>query len=263
MEQTPKPHYFRGSLLAATLFFGAQLAHSATILNVDFGSGNDGFGGFTTVQTGGSWNPQSDSLRYTNNTGNWQNSGMYTQLSGANELSTTAGSSYTFTTVINSTGVSASGFDPFGMVLFSDSSTANTVQTGNVIKVMLWSDGKFYIHPGGISRSTAAADGEWTGLAPGEGIFTFQSTVTFTDTHADVSFTLTDSAIEPTSSTIDASISLADINLGNSFGVGTRNQGSGSAPFSMDVQSFSIIPEPNTALLVGLLGGFALLRRRR
>jgi len=244
-------------LTSLALSLGATHVHSATILDVNFGSANDELGGFTTSQTGGSWTETANSQRYNATNTNWTYAGLFTELSGGNALSTTAGSSYTFTTVIDS--ISNGDGVPqnrFGMLLFATSTTRGIfvgLQGSNLS-----------VEPGGLELDGLPNSKSWGGNGIGTDTFTFESTVSFTATDANVSFTLTDT--NAFSDTLTASIALADITggLGESFGVGsrTRQRNNASSVTEYGVQSFSIIPEPSTALL-GALGLLALLRRRR
>ena len=266
-----------GTLVAAGFLMGAgslALAFPIEILDVNFGSpDNDGLGGFTTSlqdSVDGSWTVQSDSIRYSilGGSSNLLNASLVRELDGVDALSTAAGSSYTFTTVIDSTsGGNSNRPNRIALSMFADTDVAADLNnTGIVVKLLTDGTSTFQINRG-LNNFNQQKQVSWGGAALGESTFTLESTVSFTATHANIWFTLTDG--NNFSDTMDHTIALADLVLGDYHGAAARSRTRNDTPnvaFTMDVESYNItaIPEPSTLALLGIaLGAAALFRRRK
>jgi hypothetical protein len=262
------------TLIAAGLLM-AGLAHATptTILDVNFGSLNDEFGGFTAsvedTNDDGSWTEQTNSIRYSilGGSGNNLNASLMREFSGGNALSTAAGSSYTFTTVIDSTGAGNNNRNNrIALSMFANTDTASALNnTGIVVKLLQASNAMSFQINRGLNDFTQTKQEAWGGAALGSGKFTFSSTVSFTATDANISFTVTDSS--NFSDTMTHTIALTDLVLGDFHGVAARARTRGdttNVAFTMDVESFSIIPEPSViGLFIGAIAFALVINRRR
>ena len=215
------------------------LAH-AGLFDVDFGSDNDGLGGFSTVgNRNGNWRTQTNSINFTQSGSgrSFREAQLWTELSGTDALDTSAGSSYTFTGVIDLGAYSGlQSASNFGIQLFS---TSGNVSNTGITLFMYPTRPTMAIYPSGSGswESGHSTNARWNGERLGR--FTFKGKISFTDTHADVSFALTDSGGH--SQTISTSIPLTSINLGERFRIGARIRDNNHS-FIMDVESFTAHP---------------------
>jgi len=262
-----------GTLVATGFLMGAgslALAFPIEILDVTFGTDangvGNGFAGFTDSKQNGDWSEQDDSVRYSVTGSGNTNGSLMRELSGVNALSTAAGSSYTFTTVIDSTGAGDSNRpNRIALSMFANTGTAGSLNdTGIVVKLLTQNSASTFQINRGLSNFDETKQVSWGGAALGGSTFTLESTVTFTATDANISFTLTDG--NNFSDTMDHTIALTNLALGDFHGAAARSRTDGGTAFTMDVESFNItaIPEPSTLALLGIaLGAAALFRRRR
>lgn len=246
------------------------LAHGATTV---FGSNNDGLGGFTTGSTVPAtatpipgWTTETDALRFTNATttdSGQVNSTLLKQYT----LVRTPGSSYSITGVLDIVSTYAADNNRFGILLFATSSTLAGADSGLSLQHNI-DNGAFRILSGGVNGSTLQTT-TYSGLNNSDAIgttFTYQADVAFVGSNIEIDFTLTDQ--DNFSQTLSATVLAADF-TGDNFGFGTRgrvrNTDTRVDPFIYDAKSFdvSVIPEPSSAMLAGLLGTAAFLRRRR
>ena len=226
-----------GTLLTVGLIAGAgAMAHAGT-LDVNFGSDNDGFGGFTAGGHG-TWSEQAKAINFDREADNSDRNGrlMTNAFTGGRALSKAAGSSYTFTSVIQYTSSSGSGRSRnVSMVLFG----ADSGSFGITLK-MLEARNTFQIDLGlneWSSQNTPGARKTWEGAKFASGaVFTLVGTVTFTEDDAMISFTLTDNTARPFSDTVTRTIPKSSLS-GDFHGVATRNRG-----LNFDVISFTATP---------------------
>jgi hypothetical protein len=256
-----------GTLVAAGFLMGAGSIAHAAIIDVTFGSDangvGEGFAGFTASVENGAWTEQADSVRYAVSGSSNTNGSLMRELSGVNALSTSAGSSYTFTTVIDSTsGGDGNRPNRIALSMFANTGTAGDLNdTGIVVKLLTQDSASTFQINRGLSNFNQQKEVSWGGAALGESTFTLESTVSFTATDANISFTLTDA--DNFSDTMDHTIALTNLALGDFHGAAARSRTNGGTPFTMDVQSFTAIPEPSTLALLGIALGSAFFFRRR
>jgi hypothetical protein len=234
----------------------ATFAHTASGFLVNFGADFDEDGGFNADGTG-SWSIGANSVNYERASGALANASFLRDLS----LSTTAGSAYSFRSVINYLNAGPIARPSrVGLSLFTTSNTVAGTDTGIHLALMTL-DQQFVINRGINQYDTQVL---WTGAALGSGIFTLEGTVSFTDVAANISFTVTD--YNNHSQTSTASIALSELLLGSFGGIGTRNRPDDTG-IEFEIQSFeaTVVPEPGTyALLSGILAlGVIVIRRRR
>jgi fibronectin type 3 domain-containing protein len=207
------------------------------LLDLNFGSDNDGFAGFTPVTgvTEAVWTEQADSIR----------------LSGAPDrnrssllrefpLDTSDGNIYSFAGVIDAIDGGRGGRgNRIGLQLFSPAQTGNTSLDASGIHVGLGEvDGfSMYILPG-IMAAAGGTTKAWDGKELNGGLFTYEATVEFVGATVEVSFTLTDS--DGATDTVTATLALSALNLGSRFGVASHDRSADTSPFNYEVHSFKI-----------------------
>jgi len=249
------------ALLTAGLLMGAgspALALPIEFLDVTFGSDangvDNGFAGFTEGGNG-TWSEGTESINFKRSaTNNGSAYVMTNALTGVNALSTDAGNSYTFTSVIQYNSIEERlDRARVGMVVFGDSNGDNGIFL-QLYNTSLW----------GIGTNIGdQPSNPWGGATFGTGaIYTLETTVTFTENDADVSIKLTDNQVVPVTDTLTGTVAKTSL-VGDYHGLATRNQG-----LDFDIQSFNItqtaIPEPSTLALLGVaLGWIFCMRRRR
>jgi hypothetical protein len=249
-------------IIAPTLATG--LAHGATTV---FGSDNDGFGGFaanTADADNTSWTNETTGVLFTNDGAG--NAGFVnTSLLKEFILDRNNGSSYTITGTVDLQSTYAADNNRIGMSIFSTSTDLAAADTGLSLQVNL-GNGQMRIVNGvnGSEITSTALSGVTATELIGQTI-TYTTVILFTGTDIDVDFTLS-SPVNSYTQTISGTVDAASF-TGENFGFGTRARVRGTdtrtAPFIYEAKSFSVIPEPSSAMLTGLLGAFALLRRRR
>ncbi len=241
---------------------------SGANLDVNFGSDNDGFGGFfTTAQSSQTTFAElEDSIQVNRSSGaNERSGGLWTdEFTGANALNRDDGSFYTFTTqvAINSV-IGSGGAGNVALMLFSNA--AETDPQGISLKMFYGTssaDSPELRIDSRVNTSDSSSSERlaWTGDSFVSGnVFTLEGIVNFTATDAIVTFNLTDSAATPTTASVTRTFDKSALVWGDVHGVGTEHNG-----INFDVFNYGVVvPEPSTALLLGLVGIGLVLRRRR
>lgn len=227
------------TLLTAGLLAGG-IAQAATILDVNLGSNHDGFGGFATSTSNSNqtWTEQTDSIRFISQNSGMSNASLMRELGGVYAL---AGASYTFSSVIDTTGQGANNNNRIALSLFANTSTAADLNDTGVV-LHFYRGNSIQINRG-LNNFSEGSSSAWSGAPLGSGVFTFEATVAFTHTAADISFTLTDWNAH--SQTLTHTIPLTRLDLGGFHGVSTRartDQGGTPPPdLSFNVRSFTCI----------------------
>lgn len=255
------------AIIAPTLSTG--LAHGATII---FGSDNDGLGGFATGATAAATTPAPDwtittsGALFTNTptgpTVPLDSGQVNSSLLKAFTLNRTSGSSYTITGVADLMSTYAADNNRLGISLFSSSDSLAGIDSGLSLQVNLGTS-LLVIRSGvnGTTVTSAALNGVTATQLIGETL-TYTAVLDFVGTDINVDFTLSAPSLTY-SQNITGTVAAAD-HLGDNFGFGSRGRvRNENADFIYEANSFSVIPEPSSALLLGLLGGCGLMRRRR
>jgi len=259
-------------LIAPTLTIG--LAHGATTL---FGSDNEGLGGFTqsSLETGGAWDTNPDSVGFTQINDSLNNNSFLKEYI----LDRSVGNSYE----INGTltwSAEADRNNRQGIYLFGDVPDLTAVgppagpqqnEAGAIsfllnadVRQILVSQG---IDNGVIGTPVTVTNAPTTNTYFTDQVLTFRAEIDFVNNggidQIEMAFTLFDSFVgsdtTPYSSVV--TVDAADY-TGNYFGFAGRTRDDGGGDSIANYNSFSVIPEPSSAMLAGLLGTMALLRRR-
>ncbi len=275
------------TLLTAGLLMGmAGLTH-ATLLDVTFGTANDNFGGFTsgasatTTTPAPAWALTATGARFTNDpTGpasppdsGQVNSSFLRQVT----LDRSDGASYTITGVLDLISTYAGDNNRLGMSIFATSEALAGVDSGISLQVNLGSGQVQIRHPGvnGVSTfATASLSGILASDLIGQRLV-YTADIDFVGANINLAFSLAapnlipDPVNDPLTS-FSQSISstgtiVADSFTGDNFGFGNRGRVRNENPgFIFEAQSFAVIPEPSTLVLLGIaLGSVVLLRRRK
>ena len=260
MNHTNKFAGFAATLAALAVFS----LHAATIpVSWDFGddAGKDNLNDFTISGTG-TTSLQADAARLTiSSHPDFENLMAQTQIAdlgnGQNRNFTI---NMTFSSVEN---VLSENFERIGLLAFSDSASSDN--TG--IAALLHRGGsstsfQLRLREGLVGGTDVQQD--WTGAVSAGTIFDATLKATYSGPDVIVDFTLRDSNNH--SQTLSETFAAASRD-GQFFGFGMRGNGGGSGQNMIaDFDSFAVIPEPGTLVLLGL-SGFALafsgLRKRR
>ena len=254
--------------LGAALFAGFALAATTAHgqLSVNFGTDNDGDGGFTTFGSDVNWSTTSDALRG-ERVGGWSNDAASIEVPGI------AGQDFqiTMTVTMDTIRDSGGGFTSqrFGLVfLGSDPGDMDDDSTfyaatfypnrGDHGELMVWQGQNDFTFPG-----VGEGDFDRTEGSTDNGTqYTFNLAGTYQQNgDLDVAFSVTDTLTGLGANDV-ATTTISGPLAGNVFGVGGRGNGTGNV---IDYNSFEVIPEPSTYALLGGLGalGLTLLIRRR
>jgi hypothetical protein len=260
------------AIIAPALSTG--LAHGATTI---FGSDNDGLGGFNAVAGSSiaspapAWTITSTGAVFTNAPTpavppdpNPDSGQVNSSLLKEYVLNRSSGNTYTITGVADLTSTYAADNNRLGISLFATADTLAGIDSGLSLQVNL-GGGILSIRNGGVNGSSTVSSASLSGAAAGDLIsetLIYTAVLGFTGTDIDVSFTLAAPDLSY-SQTISGTVDAASF-PGEHFGFGSRGRvRNGNADFIYDAKSFSVVPEPSSALLAGLFGAAVLLRRRR
>lgn len=257
-----------GILALALSLSLAPAAHAQLVTqSFDFGSdiGKDGDGGFNLIAQNSpppndtaAWSTQADSLRYSRGADN-ANQNAFALIQNNSALS----NNFTIqsTVTLNSTKALAPGnADRFGLSLFTPATPGNSdgvqLVLGNVFRTAAGGGPLLLIRQG--INGTVLASAAWSGTFPFTvgTVFTFTGDVTYTGPDVNVSFTLASGIHSQVISHTFISPTFANDN----FGFASRT----TSGLIVDYDTFAIIPEPSTYLLLGLgLGALVILRRKQ
>lgn len=257
------------STLCLSSVLTAQLTPPA---DTNFGSDNDGFGGFTgnfetDAGTNKSWTLVADAARYTNadNPSGLANASLLEQFN----LNRSAGNSYSFTGVSTWVSTYADDNQRSGLMLFADDVAAVGDDEG-LAMILNIDSGNFEIRAGvnGTEFQSATYNGINNASAIGS-TYTYLGEIEFTNGGLDINvgFTLTDA--NDFSQTLNATISAAAF-TGEFFGFANRTRVRGDTgrdvDFVNDYESLSVtvVPEPEAvSLLMGVCVAGLLFNRRK
>jgi hypothetical protein len=273
------------SLLVFGLLLFAGGAFGQTLLDVTFGSNDDGLAGFTQTGTStySSWTTQPDSVRYsldgggTNDTGT-ENSSFLREI----VINRTNGYEYNMTGTLTWVDGNVDRNSRFGMYLFGDASTIpNEDELGAIGTIYNSDDGGFGNNSNadddwnltiGIDQSTIVSLERVQTLVP-VASNNFGSLVTmstdfsfFDNAGTDSIFIETTLTMGGESTTISTTVAAADY-TGDYFGFVNRARDGNERPWIVDYETFILtqtgIPEPSSFALFALgLSTLAFLRRR-
>lgn len=222
--------------------------------SVNFGSANDGFGGFTPVTDNGIWAEQENSVVYTNNFGGRDNSGLLRDLS----LSASAGNAYSFSSTFNVVELRDNAFNRVALSLFTTNNTVAGLDSG--IHLMFIDNETIQIS-NGINSFDFTTSTNWNGAVFGPGLFTLDGTVSFVGTNAEIDLTVTD--YNDYSQTLSFTNAASDFALGGYAGIGMRTRSPAADVFEVQDFSAAVVPEPATIGLFGVCGAALMFIRRR
>ncbi len=261
------------TITAGVVLLWASSAVAVPITTI-FGSDNAGYGGFTTGATvptttpAPAWTLGTQGAIFTNaptdpapnpDTGQ-VNSSLLREFI----LDRTAGNSYTITGVVDWTSSYANDNNRLGISLFATSAALAGIDTGLSLQANIGAaTNNLIIRQGvnGTSTSSATISIPRANLIGQTLVYT--ATIDFVGSDIDIGFTLAAPDLSY-SQTINATVAAASY-TGDHFGFGSRGRvRDGNADFIYEAQSFAVVPEPSTVLLLSAagLGGLALLRRR-
>jgi hypothetical protein len=270
----------------ATLFCAAVLglAISARAQTFTFGSDNDGlagftqspdnfYGGYTINATNVEWFQQENNNLNGGPGGDTDGGLNNNSLLRSFALDRTNGSSYTFTGVLTWS-AEADRNNRQGLYLFGDSSIIPNEDEAGALSLHYQADAGQLRIAEGLDLNNNLASVAATGAPATNAYFTsvpltFQADIAFVDNggtdEIDVTFTLFndfDGDSTFVSNTTSLTVLAADY-TGSFFGFAGRVRDDGDGNSVTLYESFAIIPEPSTFLLVGLAGlGFLFFRRR-
>lgn len=253
---------------ALALLFTVTASAQTTV----FGSGNDGFGGFTSgtsdvINT--AWTNETTGLRFTND-GVGNNGQVNSSLLKEFTLDRSSGSTYTFTGEADWISSYAADNNRLGISLFSTSGDIAGADSGLSLQVNI-GNGTISISNGvnGTlveTTSSAALSGATGADLIGETL-TFTALVAFVGADMDIDFTLAAPDLSY-SQTVSATVLAAGYG-GDFFGFSSRGRVRGTDtridPFIYEANSFSVVPEVSAYafLFGGAALGFVAVRRRR
>ena len=259
-------------IIAPTLATG--LAHGAI---TTFGSDNDGLGGFTnSAETGTeSWTVPAGSVNYAFGV-DLTDEAHTASLLKSFTLDKSAGNAYKIGGVLDLTAGYGDDNNRIGILLFNTTATQTADGGGGLWLRVNTDDGNSIQIVNGIAGTLVSNSvnhsynpgDQWIGQT-----ITFAADLTFKNDGVndlfDIAFKLTDG--NSNEYDVTASDLLVSDYAGTHFGFASKWRQRGSttsernAPAEFDYRSFelTLIPEPSSAMLTGLLGAVALLRRRR
>ncbi len=260
-----------GTLIAAGFLMSMAGLAQASLLDVTFGSANDGYAGFTSGLFGGGtpvpvWSNETNGVRFTNaptNDSGQVNSSLLREIT----LDRTSGRSYTITGVADLINTYANDNNRLGISLFTTSDDVAGALTGLSLQINLGNSLLGIRRPGvdGGTNTSAALSGVTATQLIGQTL-TYTADILFTGLNIEIDFTLS-APINSYSQTVSAIVLAADY-TGDNFGFGARgrvrNTDTRIDPFIYEAKSFSVIPEPSTLALLGIaLGSLVLFRPRK
>jgi hypothetical protein len=211
---------------------------------------------------------ESGAMRYTNDptTDSGQVNGSLLDIFS---LSRTAGTSYTFTGVLDLISGYAADNNRVGVSLFATNSAVSGID-GGISAQVNYGANTILLRPG--VNGTAIISSNLVGVTGADLIgqtLTYTIDVDFVGTDMNIDFTLS-APINSFSQTVSATVAAASY-TGDYFGFGTRARVRNTTPGVndigqvYDIKTFTIeaIPEPSTVSMVALMGGALLFIRRR
>jgi hypothetical protein len=246
------------------------LSITANAQTFTFGSANDGVAGFTQSATTGSqtWGTNANDVTFTQPNNSLENNSLLKEFI----FDRSNGNSYTITGTMTWS-AEADRNNRQGIYLFGNADeVTNELATGE-ISLQYQADARAMrasigLNGGTLETDITPADAPATNNVFTNEPFTFQAEISFVNNggtdQIEILYTMFNEFGASTASntmpliTVDA----ADYS-GTYFGFAGRTRDDGASDSIASYQSFAIIPEPSTFLLVGLAGlGFLFFRRR-